>query len=39
MRIFIDCEWNGYRGELISVALCSDGGHEFYETLGAKAYV
>lgn len=34
MRIYIDCEWNSYRGELISVALVTADGQEFYEVLG-----
>lgn len=34
MRLFIDCEWNSYRGELISMALVSEDGREFYEVLG-----
>lgn len=34
MKIFIDCEWNDYRGDLISMGLVSENGHEFYEVLG-----
>ncbi len=30
MKIFIDCEWNGYRGELISIAMVTELGEEFY---------
>ncbi len=33
MNIYIDCEWNGYRGDLISMALVADNGEEFYEVL------
>jgi hypothetical protein len=33
MRIFIDCEYNGFMGELISMALVADSGEEFYEVL------
>jgi hypothetical protein len=33
MRIFIDCEWNDFKGELISMALVSEHGHEFYEVV------
>lgn len=34
MRLFIDCEWNGPGGELISVALVpANGGNEFYQEL------
>lgn len=35
MRFFIDCEWNDWQGELISMALVSECGRfEFYEVLG-----
>tara|TARA_R110000868_G_scaffold131449_3_gene341544 strand:- start:559 stop:987 length:429 start_codon:yes stop_codon:yes gene_type:complete len=30
VRIFIDCEWNDYKGELISMALVSEFGQEWY---------
>ena len=33
MNVFIDCEWNGYRGQLISMALVDEHGYEFYEVL------
>lgn len=34
MRYFLDTEYNGWRGELISLALVpEDGGQEFYVTL------
>lgn len=33
MRIFIDCEFNEFKGELISMALCDEDGNEFYECL------
>lgn len=34
-RLFVDTEFNGYKGDLISLALVSeDGKHEFYEVLG-----
>lgn len=33
-RLFLDCEYNGFGGKLISMALVSGGGsHEFYEVL------
>lgn len=35
MNLFIDGEWNGFGGELISMALVSDRDH-FYEVLGCK---
>ena len=28
-NIYIDCEWNDFRGELISMALCAESGEEF----------
>lgn len=34
MNLYIDCEWNGWGGELISMALVADNGKEFYEVLG-----
>lgn len=34
MRLFIDGEWNSYRGDLISLALVAEDGREFYEVLG-----
>lgn len=33
VNLFIDCEFNGFNGELISMALVSDQGDEFYEVL------
>lgn len=33
MKIFIDCEWNDYRGSLISMALVPEHGEPFYEVL------
>lgn len=34
MRMWIDTEFNGFRGELISMAIVSEDGSEFYEYLG-----
>ena len=34
MRFFLDCEWNGYKGRLISIALVPDVGPIFYGVLG-----
>lgn len=34
MRLWIDCEWNDYRGDLISMALVDEAGREWYESLG-----
>ena len=34
MKIFIDCEFNDFQGELISMALISEDGKQFYEWLG-----
>jgi len=33
MNIFIDCEWNDFKGDLISMALVPEYGDEFYEVL------
>ena len=34
MRLFIDGEWNGFGGELISMALVAEDGREFYAEFG-----
>lgn len=34
MKIFIDCEFNEFRGELISMALVDENGREFYQSVG-----
>jgi len=36
MRMFIDCEFNGHGGELISMALVADDDDSFYEVLTCK---
>lgn len=33
MRLFLDCEFNGFGGQLISMALVSETRHEWYEVL------
>lgn len=33
MRLFIDCEFNEFKGDLISMALVSEDGKEFYEVV------
>ena len=33
MNIYIDCEFNEFRGEMISMALVDEAGREFYEVL------
>lgn len=33
MRMFLDCEFNGHGGELISLALVAEDGDSFYEVL------
>ena len=33
MKLFIDGEWNSFGGELISLALVSEDGREWYEVL------
>ena len=30
MKLFLDCEFNGFGGELLSIALVSSGGRSFY---------
>jgi len=35
-KIYIDTEFNGFQGELISMALVSVNGYEFYEVLECK---
>ena len=38
MRLFIDCEWNGRGGEMISIALVPDTGYgEFYQEFEVSA--
>ncbi len=39
MRLFLDCEFNGFKGELISMALVSEVGHEWYEVLPLESPV
>jgi hypothetical protein len=36
MNIFIDCEFNGFGGDLISMALVAEDGQEFYEVLNLE---
>jgi hypothetical protein len=36
MRIWIDTEFNEFKGELISMALVAEDGREFYESLGCE---
>jgi hypothetical protein len=36
MNIFIDCEFNEFGGDLISMALVADDGQEFYEVLNLE---
>jgi len=33
MRLFLDCEFNEFKGQLISMALVAENGKEFYEVL------
>lgn len=33
MKLFLDCEFNGFGGELISMALVDENGEYFYEVL------
>lgn len=39
MNIYIDTEFNGFNGKLISMALVAETGEEFYEVLACKAPV
>lgn len=39
MKLFLDTEFNGFNGELISMALVSLKGREFYEVLGCRSPV
>jgi hypothetical protein len=36
MRIWIDCEFNEYKGDLISMALVAEDGREWYASLGCE---
>lgn len=33
MRLFLSCEFNEFKGDLISMALVSEAGHEWYEVV------
>lgn len=39
MNLFLDCEFNGFGGELISMALVDEQGQSFYEVLDCTAPV
>lgn len=36
MRLWIDCEWNGFGGDLISMAIVAEDGREWYASLGCE---
>lgn len=36
MRVWIDCEYNEFEGELISMALVAESGDEWYASLGCE---
>jgi hypothetical protein len=36
MNFYLDCEFNGFGGELISMALVADNGDEWYQVLECK---
>lgn len=36
MRVWIDCEFNEFKGELISIALIDEDGREFYASVGCE---
>lgn len=38
MRLYLDTEFNGFGGELLSMALVSDDGQEFYEVLPPQQF-
>jgi hypothetical protein len=37
MKLYLDCEFNEFRGELISMALVAHDGREFYEVLPCES--
>lgn len=37
MNIYLDCEFNEFKGELISMALVAEDGHEWYEVVPCDA--
>lgn len=37
MKVYLDCEFDGLNGELISMALVSEDGREFYEVMTGEA--
>lgn len=37
MRLFLDCEFNEFQGELISMALVAEDGREWYEVVPCDA--
>ena len=39
INLFLDCEFNGFNGELISMALVSEHGDEFYEVLELPEHI
>jgi hypothetical protein len=38
-NIYIDCEFNGFGGELISMALVAEDGEQFYEVIELLDYI
>lgn len=36
MKLFIDCEYNGFKGDLISMGIIDENDNEFYEVLGCE---
>lgn len=38
MDFWIDCEWNDFRGKLISMALCAEDGRDFYGVMDPSYY-
>lgn len=37
MRLFLDCEFNEFKGDLISMALVAEDGREWYEVVPCRA--
>jgi hypothetical protein len=37
MRLFLDTEFNEFKGKLISIALVDEGGQEWYQSVGCDA--
>lgn len=38
MRVYLDCEFNGFGGELLSLGMVREDGHEFYEVVSLSGH-